>query len=97
MRQDLVGRHQGVSDHVDEVGSTTANALCTVGRGQSLHCALCAVTAVHDENVCSSYTENLTDGCWSPTRPSVFFTARQDGVCETVKRVFVYLYLYLGF
>ena len=29
---------------------------------------------------CSSYTENLTDGCWSPTRPSVFFTARQDGV-----------------
>ena len=28
----------------------------------------------------SSYTENLTDGCWSPTRPSVFFIARQDGV-----------------
>ena len=28
----------------------------------------------------SSYTENLTDGCWSPTRPSVFFTARHDGV-----------------
>ena len=25
----------------------------------------------------SSYTENLRDGCWSPTRPSVFFTARQ--------------------
>ena len=24
----------------------------------------------------SSYTENLTDGCWSPTRPSVFFTTR---------------------
>jgi len=30
----------------------------------------------------SSYTENLTDGCWSPTRPSVFFTARQDGVLD---------------
>ena len=30
----------------------------------------------------SSYTENLTDGCWSPTRPSVFFTAREDGVLD---------------
>ena len=30
----------------------------------------------------SSYTENLTDGCWSPTRPSVFFTARQ--VCYSL-------------
>ena len=30
----------------------------------------------------SSYTENLTDGCWSPTRPSVFFTARHDGVLD---------------
>ena len=30
----------------------------------------------------SSYTENLTDGCWSPTRPSVFFTSRQDGVLD---------------
>ena len=32
--------------------------------------------------ILSSYTENLTDGCWSPTRPSVFFTARQDGVLD---------------
>ena len=27
-------------------------------------------------------TENLTDGCWSPTRPSVFFTTRMDGVLD---------------
>ena len=25
----------------------------------------------------SSYTERLTDGCWSPSRPSVFFVTRQ--------------------
>ena len=30
----------------------------------------------------SSYTENLTDGCWSPTRPSVFFTTRMDGCLD---------------
>ena len=30
----------------------------------------------------SSYTENLTDGCWSPTRPSVFFTTRRDGCLD---------------
>jgi dynein intermediate chain 2, axonemal len=24
----------------------------------------------------------LTDGCWSPTRPSVFFTARMDGAID---------------
>ncbi|XP_071750143.1 dynein intermediate chain 3, ciliary isoform X2 [Lepeophtheirus salmonis] len=31
----------------------------------------------------SSYTENLTDGCWSPTRPSVFFTTRMDGCLDS--------------
>ena len=30
----------------------------------------------------SIYAENLTDGCWSPTRPSVFFTSRQDGLLD---------------
>ena len=30
----------------------------------------------------SGYTENLSDGCWSPTRPSVFFTTRMDGVLD---------------
>jgi len=24
----------------------------------------------------------LTDGCWSPTRPSVFFTTRMDGCLD---------------
>ena len=24
----------------------------------------------------------LTDGCWSPTRPSVFYTTRTDGYIE---------------
>ena len=43
----------------------------------------------------SSYTENLTDGCWSPTRPSVFFTARHDGVsfwkcaCIMMRHIYV--------
>ena len=32
----------------------------------------------------SSYTENLTDGCWSPTRPSVFFTTRFVNKIESV-------------
>jgi dynein intermediate chain 2, axonemal len=27
----------------------------------------------------SSY---LTDGCWSPTRPGVFFTAKMDGTLD---------------
>ena len=31
---------------------------------------------------CSSYTERLLDGCWSPTRPSVFFVTREDGYMD---------------
>ena len=27
----------------------------------------------------NSGTEQLTDGAWSPTRPSLFFTTRMDG------------------
>ena len=27
----------------------------------------------------NSGSEQLTDGCWSPTRPSLFFTTRMDG------------------
>ena len=30
----------------------------------------------------NSGTEMLTDGCWSPTRPSLFFTSRTDGWLE---------------
>ncbi len=30
----------------------------------------------------------LTDGCWSPTRPSVFFTAKMDGTLD----IWDYLY-----
>ena len=30
----------------------------------------------------SSYTENLTDGCWSPTRPSVLLLTRQAGYLD---------------
>ena len=39
-------------------------------------------TVTGARSLSSSYTENLTDGCWSPTRPSVFFTARHDGVLD---------------
>ena len=30
----------------------------------------------------NSGSEALTDGCWSPTRPSLFFTTRMDGFIE---------------
>ena len=30
----------------------------------------------------SCYFKMLTDGCWSPTRPSLFFTTRNDGWME---------------
>ena len=29
--------------------------------------------------VLGGYTERLTGGCWSPTRPSLLLLARQDG------------------
>ena len=29
------------------------------------------------------YTEKITDGCWSPSRPSVFYVTRTDGVLDT--------------
>lgn len=32
--------------------------------------------------VCSYGTRQLTDGCWSPTKFSVFFTTREDGCVE---------------
>ena len=31
----------------------------------------------------NSGLEQLTDGCWSPTRPSLFFTTRMDGKVNT--------------
>ena len=51
-------------------------------RGHGRACAVVAAGNILLISCGSSYTENLTDGCWSPTRPSVFFTARQDGVLD---------------
>lgn len=32
--------------------------------------------------MCSYHPALLTDGCWSPTKLSVFFTTRMDGVLD---------------
>lgn len=32
--------------------------------------------------VLRKYSEYLTDGCWSPTRPSVLFVAKTDGTFD---------------
>ena len=39
---------------------------------------------IHDSSIfwVNSGTEPLNDGCWSPTRPSMFFLARNDGWVE---------------
>jgi dynein intermediate chain 2 len=33
-------------------------------------------------------TQYLTDGCWSPTRPSVFFTSKMDGSIDIWDYIF---------
>ena len=54
---------------------------------------------IHIQFLFSSYTENLRDGCWSPTRPSVFFTARQVGLIDYSQKSgkFIYLSIFLSF
>ena len=59
-------------------GQRISRRVPSCGQGQEGDVTYC-VTYIG----CSSYTESLTDGCWSPTRPSVFFVARQDGYLDS--------------
>lgn len=37
---------------------------------------------------CRQYQSYLTDGCWSPVRPSVFFITKMDGTLDVWDIIF---------
>ena len=80
-RQNLVGGHHWVLPHM---GFFTFDLIC-ISFTQDiprLFLSLAKSALVINLKV-NSGLEQLTDGCWSPTRPSLFFTTRMDGKVNT--------------
>ena len=76
-RQNLVGGHHWVLPHM---GFFTFNLIC-ISSTQDIPCLFLSLakSALVINLKVNSGLEQLTDGCWSPTRPSLFFTTRMDG------------------
>ena len=80
-RQNLVGGHHWVLPHM---GFFTFNLIC-ISSTQDIPCLFLSLakSALVINLKVNSGLEQLTDGCWSPTRPSLFFTTRMDGKVNT--------------